>query len=99
MTASKPLSGESLFPEESHEETPEEIAGKEEYRRRLAEYLKDPQFRQIEGFPIGSDEDILALSDPPYYTACPNPFLPEIIEAVAARTQANREKLGLPDGR
>lgn len=41
---------------------------------RLREQLKDPEFRKIEGFPIGSDEDILALSDPPYYTACPNPF-------------------------
>ena len=60
---------------------------REEYRRRLAEYLKDPQFRSIEGFPIGADEDILALSDPPYYTACPNPFLPEII----AEWQQERE--------
>src|SRR5690348_15871656 len=24
-------------------------------------------------------EDILALSDPPYYTACPNPFLADFI--------------------
>jgi hypothetical protein len=29
--------------------------------------LKEPDFRKIEGFPIGDDEDILALSDPPYY--------------------------------
>src|SRR5205807_236266 len=36
---------------------------REEYRRRLAEKLKDPAFRQIEGFPIGTDEAILALSD------------------------------------
>jgi len=48
---------------------------REEYRARLAEKLKDPDFRQIEGFPIGTDEAILALSDPPYYTACPNPFI------------------------
>ena len=32
------------------------------------------------GFPHGEIEDILALSDPPYYTACPNPFLNEFIE-------------------
>ncbi|MHA1839272.1 MAG: DNA methyltransferase [Candidatus Ranarchaeia archaeon] len=31
--------------------------------------------RSIEGFPIGSDANIIALSDPPYYTACPNPFI------------------------
>jgi DNA modification methylase len=46
---------------------------------KLREKLLDPEFRQIEGFPIGADEDILALSDPPYYTACPNPFLADFI--------------------
>ena len=28
--------------------------------------------RNIEGFPLGTDEDIIALSNAPYYTACPN---------------------------
>lgn len=46
----------------------------------LREKLQDPEFRKIEGFPIGTDEDILALSDPPYYTACPNPFLGDFIK-------------------
>ena len=46
----------------------------------LAEKLKDPDFRKIEGFPIGEDEDILALSDPPYYTACPNPWIGDFIK-------------------
>lgn len=36
--------------------------------------------RNIEGFPIADDEDIIALSDAPYYTACPNPFIKEYIE-------------------
>lgn len=36
--------------------------------------------RDIEGFPIGTDEDIIALSDPPYYTACPNPFIADFIK-------------------
>jgi hypothetical protein len=35
--------------------------------------------RDIEGFPIGTDEDIIALSNAPYYTACPNPFIEEFI--------------------
>ena len=35
--------------------------------------------RDIEGFPVGTDEDIIALSDAPYYTACPNPFIEEFI--------------------
>jgi hypothetical protein len=46
---------------------------------KLRESLNDPEFRKIEGFPTGSDEDILRLSDPPYYTACPNPFLEDFI--------------------
>lgn len=60
---------------------PSEEARREHYRKLLAQKLKDPEFRKIEGFPIGKDEDILALSDPPYYTACPNPWLAEFIEA------------------
>ncbi len=47
---------------------------------KLREKLKDTEFRKIEGFPIGEDEDILALSDPPYYTACPNPFIEDFIK-------------------
>ena len=35
--------------------------------------------RHIEGFPKGSDEDIIALSQAPFYTACPNPFLGDFI--------------------
>ena len=50
------------------------------FLEKLREKLKDPEFRKIEGFPIGEDEDILALSDPPYYTACPNPFIEDFIK-------------------
>lgn len=43
---------------------------------------KDPDnldaLRHIEGFPIGEDEDLLAISDPPYYTAYPNPHITEL---------------------
>ena len=35
------------------------------------------RWKEEVGFPLGEIEDILALSDPPYYTACPNPFLGE----------------------
>lgn len=41
---------------------------------------KLPELKKIEGFPIGDDEDIINLSDPPYYTACPNPWLNDFIE-------------------
>ena len=67
------------------------------YQERLREYLRDSDFRAIEGFPQGEDEAILELSDPPYYTACPNPFLPEIIEQWQEDRQEARAELGLPD--
>ena len=41
---------------------------REHYLAILAKKLKDPEFRKTEGFPIAEDEDILELSDPPYYT-------------------------------
>ena len=55
-------------------------ARREHYTELLREKLKDPEFRKIEGFPIGEDEDILALSDPPYYTACPNPWIEDFVK-------------------
>ena len=77
--------------------TPEAQAEKEAYRQRLAMLLKDPEFRKTEGFPIGTDEAILALSDPPYYTACPNPFLGEIVERWREERRALRKAKDLPD--
>lgn len=77
-----------LFKESAKSSGPVECLGQtfanDEARREhfldlLREKLKDPAFRKIEGFPIGTDEDILALSDPPYYTACPNPFIEDFI--------------------
>jgi DNA modification methylase len=57
-----------------------DAARREYFLGKLREKLKDPEFRRIEGFPKGSDEDILALSDPPFYTACPNPFVGDFVE-------------------
>lgn len=53
----------------------------EERRAYFREQLRTklPKLRNIEGFPIGSDDDIINLSDPPYYTACPNPWLNDFI--------------------
>lgn len=58
---------------------PSEQARRDHFLKLLAEKLKDPAFRKTEGFPQGTDEAILAMSDPPYYTACPNPFLEEFV--------------------
>lgn len=58
-------------------EFPNDDARREHFREELRKKL--PELRQIEGFPIGKDEDIIRLSDPPYYTACPNPWLNDFI--------------------
>ena len=49
-----------------------------DYKKDLASKL--PQLKEIEGFPIGKDEDIIALSEPPYFTACPNPYIADFIK-------------------
>jgi len=71
---------------------PDDEARRAYFTEELRKKLKDPKFRKIEGFPLGSDEDILALSDPPYYTACPNPWIDEFV-----RTW-EEEKPPKPDG-
>lgn len=58
-------------------EFPSDDERREYFRKELRRRL--PELRQIEGFPIGTDDDIIALSDPPYYTACPNPWLNDFI--------------------
>ncbi|HRS75174.1 MAG TPA: hypothetical protein P5282_09560, partial [Anaerolineaceae bacterium] len=60
-------------------EFPSDEARRQHFTELLRDRLRDPEFRKIEGFPIGSDEDILNLSDPPYYTACPNPWIADFI--------------------
>ena len=55
------------------------------FTEKLRKKLNDPEFRKIEGFPLGEDEDILALSDPPYYTSCPNPWFTDYIKEWEAK--------------
>ncbi|MGA9349162.1 MAG: hypothetical protein WBW48_10200, partial [Anaerolineae bacterium] len=62
------------------------MSANEQIRRSEDMHDNLDELRHIEGFPIGEDEDLHALSDPPHYTAYPNPHLPEII----ARWQAER---------
>lgn len=54
-------------------------ARREYFTQKLREKLADPEFRKTPGFPKGNDEDILRMSDPPYYTACPSPFLEDFV--------------------
>ena len=63
--------------------------GDEARLRRLAERMAraDPskdllqRWKDEVGFPHGEVDDVLALSDPPWHTACPNPFLGAFAEA------------------
>lgn len=71
----------------------------EERRAYFREQLRTklPELRNIEGFPIGSDDDIINLSDPPYYTACPNPWLNDFIdeweqEKLQLETEGKRQR-------
>ena len=93
---------EDLFTTPNGEQEPRKVTclGKEfesdEARRQyfteqLRQHLQDPEFRKTEGFPIGTDEDILNLSDPPYYTACPNPWTADFIAEWAQAQEAPAE--------
>jgi len=62
--------------------------GDETRLRELAERMRGgdsskdllQRWKDEVGFPHGEIEDILNLSDPPYYTACPNPFIEDFIK-------------------
>jgi 16S rRNA G966 N2-methylase RsmD len=56
-----------------------EDARRSYFTQKLIEKLADPEFRRTPGFPLGSDDDIIRMSDPPYHTACPNPSLADFM--------------------
>ena len=49
------------------------------YRKELLKCLSSPDFKTQPGFPAAEDDTILNLSDPPYFTLCPNPFLSDVL--------------------
>jgi hypothetical protein len=68
---------------------------REYFLEKLREKLQDPEFRQIDGFPIGAEEDILAMSDPPYKPAQPESqegFIPGLEPKVAPIPQGKKFK-------
>ena len=74
------------------------FANDEERRSYFREELRKqlPELKKIEGFPIGEDDDIINLSDPPYYTACPNPWINDFIaewEAEKVELQAQGKRV------
>ncbi len=70
------------------------------FLERLKEKL--PELRKRHDFPLGpdggsaADEDILRLSDPPYYTACPNPFLDEFVKLYGRAARGRTGVRGFP---
>lgn len=95
-----------LFQKEDHHTNgPVTVLGKafandEERRAYFREELRKklPELKEIEGFPIGEDEDIINLSDPPFYTACPNPWINDFIaEWEEEKKQLEKEGKRLPD--
>lgn len=71
-------------------------ARREHFRNELRRRL--PELRRVEGFPLGTDDDIIRLSDPPYYTACPNPWLGDFIRQWEDE-KAELEREGVRDRR
>ena len=71
------LTGEDPLPELLNvgiDSSPSVEASREELRARLEEMRRWP------GCPQGDDETIISMSYPPYYTACPNPFIAKWLE-------------------
>ncbi|MDH1603513.1 DNA methyltransferase [Empedobacter sp. GD03739] len=91
--------------EDQHNNGPVTVLGKtfandEERRAYFREELRKklPELKEIEGFPIGDDEDIINLSDPPFYTACPNPWINDFIaEWEEEKKQLEKEGKRVPD--
>ena len=64
------------------------------HRQRLAAAM--PELLETEGAPVESTDKVLDVSLPPYYTACPSPFIGEV--AVSARSPSEPLSDDLSDG-
>lgn len=99
------MAQELFSKEEQHTNGPVTVLGQtfandEERRAYFREELRKklPELKEIEGFPIGEDEDIINLSDPPFYTACPNPWINDFIaEWEEKKKQLEKEGKRVPD--
>src|ERR1039458_3250604 len=49
------------------------------YRKELLNAVAGPLKRRDRGFPSSDAQTIVETSDPPYFTACPNPFLTDVL--------------------
>jgi len=87
------------FSSSNSSNTPITVLGKtfksdEERRAYFTQKLREklPELKQYEGFPLAKDEDILALSDPPFYTACPNPWVADFIREWEKEKEDKQDK-------
>lgn len=67
----------------------------DERRRYFREELRKklPELKEMEGYPMGEDEDIIELSDPPFFTVCPNPWINKIIDEWNKNKKENQNSL------
>ena len=78
--------------------------GEEAELRRLAERMRHAdlskdllqRWKDEAGFPHGDIENILNLSDPPWHTACPNPFLGAFVDAAGKPDDPDEPYSGKP---
>lgn len=61
-----------------------------DYKNKLRRRLSTLQ--NIDGFPVGEKEDILQLSNPPFYTACPNPFISDFLSNNGSKYDDNDDQ-------
>ena len=71
---------------------PSEEARRQHFRDQLRDCLGDPAFHGIEGFPLGPNEAIERSSGPPFFTACPNPFLARFVSCFGTPHEAARDR-------
>lgn len=57
----------------------------------LREQLANAEFRKLGGFPLADDCVIQNLSDPPYFTICPNPFIGRLIDDFRAKDDSGKK--------
>jgi len=49
------------------------------------------QMRHIDGFPLGDENAIQEMSLLPYYTACPNPFIQQVVDRWKSENKSDKE--------
>lgn len=70
------------------DQSAETEAAREELQRRLSDV------RGLPGCPRGDDADIVAMSYPPYFTACPNPFIADWLAGLDRPSDADYKDPG-----